>query len=230
MLKLLSSGWRTLPGHGSRWPINHCNKIRWTVIAVQKNLSGKRRLGEFECSDAGSNLGGAGMLGHKLWQSFTPRFDTHVTFRKSSEPYEARGLYDMPRALGGVTPEDFESIESALDTVQPKVVVNCIGIVKQDPGARDPVASITVNALFPHRLARACRNAGVRLIHLSTDCVFSGRKGNYAEIDSPDADDLYGRTAASGKHTAQVGTLKTSETHGVLWFARISSRKMSMTM
>ena len=172
-------------------------------------------------------LGGAGMLGHKLWQIFTPRFDTHVTFRKSFAAYAGLGIYDPSRALGGITAEDSEGIKRALDLVQPDVVVNCIGIVKQDAKASDPVASITVNALFPHRLAQTCRDAGARLIHLSTDCVFSGRKGNYSEDETPDADDLYGRTKLLGEvgsdgcltiRTSMIGR-ELEGSHGLVeWF------------
>ena len=167
------------------------------------------------------------MLGHKLWQSFRTLFDTHVTFRKPPETYEGLGLYEMSRALGNVSAEDFSSIERSLETVRPEVVVNCIGIVKQDPGALDPLASITVNALLPHRLARACSGAGARLIHLSTDCVFSGVKGNYSETDAPDAHDLYGRTKLLGEVGGQdCLTIRTSMigrelkgSHGLLeWF------------
>lgn len=172
-------------------------------------------------------LGGAGMLGHKLWQSFSPRFDTHVTFRKSAAAYTGLGIYDPSRALGGVTADDLQSTKRALDLVHPDVVVNCIGIVKQDTRARDPIASITVNALFPHRLAQICRDAGARLIHLSTDCVFSGRAGDYSEDDTPDADDLYGRTKLLGEvggegcltiRTSMIGR-ELEGSHGLVeWF------------
>lgn len=172
-------------------------------------------------------LGGAGMLGHKLWQSFSPRFDTHVTFRKSAGAYAGLGIYDPARALGNVTAEDSQSIKRALDLVHPDVVVNCIGIVKQDAKAVDPIASITVNALFPHRLAQICRDAGARLIHLSTDCVFSGRTGNYSEDDTPDAADLYGRTKLLGEvggegcltiRTSMIGR-ELEGSHGLVeWF------------
>lgn len=172
-------------------------------------------------------LGGSGMLGHKLWQTFTPRFDTHVTFRGDFAAYAGFGIFDESRALGQVRAEEFESVARAVSVVQPEVVVNCIGIVKQDVGAKDPVTSITVNSLFPHRLSRLCRATNTRLIHLSTDCVFSGRTGNYAETDSPDAEDLYGRTKLLGE-VADEGclTIRTSMigrelqgVHGLLeWF------------
>lgn len=178
-------------------------------------------------------LGGAGMLGHKLWQTFTPRFDTYVSFRSPPAAYAGLRIYDESRALGSITAEDSKSIKQALDLVQPEVVVNCIGIVKQDAAASDPIASISVNSLFPHRLAQLCGAAGARLIHLSTDCVFSGRKGNYTEDDQPDASDLYGRTKLLGEvggagcltiRTSMIGP-ELAGSHGLLqWFLEQSGR------
>jgi dTDP-4-dehydrorhamnose reductase len=126
-----------------------------------------------------------------------------------------------------VSVQDFDSIVRGIATVQPQVVVNCIGIVKQHPLTKDPLVSISVNALFPHRLAQICRAAGSRMIHISTDCVFSGRKGNYVESDVADAEDLYGRTKFLGEvsyegcltlRTSMIGReLETS--HGLIeWF------------
>jgi dTDP-4-dehydrorhamnose reductase len=83
--------------------------------------------------------------------------------------------------------------------VQPDVVINCIGVVKQQGAAKDPVTCLNINSLFPHRLGRLCQATRSRLIHVSTDCVFSGRKGNYTEQDFPDADDLYGRSKLLGE-------------------------------
>lgn len=172
-------------------------------------------------------LGGSGMLGHKLWQTFSQRFDAYATLRRESAAYAHFGLFDEGRAVGNVRAEDFDSVVRALSSVQPEVVVNCIGIVKQDSAAKDPVASITVNSLFPHRVARLCRTRGTRFIHLSTDCVFSGRKGNYSERDVPDASDLYGRTKLLGEvdephcltiRTSMIGRELTCS-HGLIeWF------------
>jgi dTDP-4-dehydrorhamnose reductase len=90
-------------------------------------------------------------------------------------------------------------------------MINCIGIVKQAEAAKDPVTSIEINALFPHRLARLCQERGIRLIHISTDCVFSGRKGDYSENDLSDAEDLYGRTKFLGEVSGKgCLTLRTS--------------------
>lgn len=156
-------------------------------------------------------LGGSGMLGHKLWQTCAGRFDTYVTFRHPLSDYEGYGIFDISRAQGQVSATDSKSIERAITTVHPDVVVNCIGIVKQVAAATDPSASIAVNALFPHRLTQICGVAGARLIHLSTDCVFSGHKGNYNEDDTPDAEDSYGRTKLLGEVTgANCLTIRTS--------------------
>jgi dTDP-4-dehydrorhamnose reductase len=156
-------------------------------------------------------LGGTGMLGHKLWQTLAGRFDAYVTFRRSPAVYARSGLYDLSHAVGHVSAQDFDSITRAVADVRPDMVINCIGVVKQDAAAKDPYTTISINALLPHRLALLCRAAGARLIHISTDCVFSGRKGDYGEGDTPDAEDLYGRTKLLGEVTgAGCLTLRTS--------------------
>lgn len=172
-------------------------------------------------------LGGSGMLGHKLYQVCTERFDVYTTFRQSPEVCEQNELFDPSRAICNVSADNIDDVAKALVQVQPSVVVNCIGVVKQDAAAQDPITSISINALFPHRLAVICRAANARLIHLSTDCVFSGRKGNYVEEDPSDAEDIYGKTKFLGE-VAGTGclTLRTSMIgrelagcHGLLeWF------------
>jgi dTDP-4-dehydrorhamnose reductase len=169
-------------------------------------------------------LGGTGMLGHKLQQSFAPRFDTFATVRSSAS---ASIVEPAGRLITDVTAEDLHSVSRALDDVEPQVVVNCIGIVKQLDAAKDPIPSIEVNALFPHRLADAAKAAGARTIHISTDCVFSGLKGRYTEEDPPDPVDLYGRTKLLGEVSYDnTLTIRTSivgreliGAHGLLeWF------------
>lgn len=154
-------------------------------------------------------LGAGGMLGHKLWQRLQPVMDTWATVRtRAGLPGE---LFDSPRVLEGVDAFAFETVDAALRRVRPTVVVNCVGIVKQRAEAKAPVPSITINALLPHRLHDACREAGARLIHVSTDCVFSGARGGYRESDLPDATDLYGRSKLLGEVTGESAlTLRTS--------------------
>lgn len=156
-------------------------------------------------------LGGTGMLGHRLWLAAREQFETRVTVRGASTSALHGNLFDPARVIPGVIVEDFDSVVQAVAIARPTVVVNCIGIVKQRAAAKDPVASLVTNAVFPHRLARLCQATGARLIHLSTDCVFSGRRGNYREDDRTDPEDLYGQTKLLGE-AAGPGclTLRTS--------------------
>jgi len=159
-------------------------------------------------------LGGEGMLGHKVFQVLTERFETYATFRDTDGPWNSFPIYsgvDGDRTIGGVNALELESVARAIAKVQPEAVINCIGIIKQVPEASDIALSIALNALFPHRLADLCKTAGARLLHISTDCVFAGRKGNYSEDDITDAEDLYGRTKALGE-VSRTGclTIRTS--------------------
>lgn len=156
-------------------------------------------------------LGGAGMLGHKMLQVASERFDVYATFRSNVDAYVALGLISRERAVTGVDAMQFETVERAIAEVRPDFVLNCIGIVKQLAEGHDPILSISVNSLFPHRVAAVCKAIGARVIHVSTDCVFSGRKGMYREGDPPDAEDLYGRSKLLGEVAGENAlTLRTS--------------------
>ncbi len=172
-------------------------------------------------------LGAGGMLGHKLCQVYRDRFETWATVRSNDQEYVKYRLFDPKCLLGGVDTAEFDTVLRAFETAQPSVVVNAIGIIKQLPAAQDPIASIEVNSLFPHRLAQVCHGRGARLIHINTDCVFSGRKGIYREDDAPDAEDLYGRSKLLGEVSEpNCLTLRTSligreldSCHGLVeWF------------
>jgi len=117
-------------------------------------------------------LGGSGMLGHKLVQTLGSRFEAWTTIRSREREYARAGLCDPARVISGVDGRRFDSLVSAFAAARPAAVVNCIGIIKQLKASKDPVESLTVNALFPHRLAQLCAASGARLIHISTDCVF----------------------------------------------------------
>jgi dTDP-4-dehydrorhamnose reductase len=151
-------------------------------------------------------LGGAGMLGHKLCQLYRREFDAWCTVRSMPRGPEGFEIWDKDRTITGVDAANFDSVSRAIADVRPEVVINCIGIIKQLKAAKDPIVSLSINSLFPHRLANLCRAAMARMIHISTDCVFSGRKGMYTEDDVSDAEDLYGRTKFLGE-TASPGAL-----------------------
>jgi len=147
-------------------------------------------------------LGGEGMLGHKVYQVLSRRFDAYATFREAQGLWRRYPVYEHTppgHCFGGVDVISLDSVIKVVGELKPEVVINCIGIVKQLEEARDPILSLQLNSLFPHRLAGLCAAAGARLFHVSTDCVFSGRKGLYTEEDVPDAEDLYGRTKLLGE-------------------------------
>ena len=170
-------------------------------------------------------LGGSGMLGHELWRTCAARFEAYATLRSDEVDGPAAEVLDRDRVVTGVRAEEPRTIARALGETQPDAVVNCIGIVKQ--AVDDPEPAIRVNALFPHRLAAACRERGARLIHVSTDCVFSGRRGGYTEADLPDPVDTYGRSKLLGEpatpgsltiRTSMIGR-ELATSHGLLeWF------------
>jgi len=144
-------------------------------------------------------LGGEGMLGHQVCRRLRDRFEVWATYREDPAPWLRYGDVAPERALGDVDAMDFATVAAALDVVRPAAVINCIGIVKQRDEAQMAVPSITINSLLPHRLADACGALDARLLHVTTDCVFSGAKGSYTEEDVPDPLDLYGRSKLLGE-------------------------------
>lgn len=154
-------------------------------------------------------LGGTGMLGHAAVGVFGETFEVYATARDATAgarhglpgewlPFDAR--HDDPRGL--------------LDRVRPDAVLNAIGLVKQLPEGQSPEPAIRLNALLPHQLATACAEAGARLVHVSTDCVFSGElpePARYREDDVPDPRDVYGRSKLLGEvHEPPALTIRTS--------------------
>jgi dTDP-4-dehydrorhamnose reductase len=173
-------------------------------------------------------LGATGMLGNAVLRYFATR-GVHAVGGTVRSPGSALRLPEQLRELliSGVDVESFDSIAKAFAAFQPEVVINCIGLIKQLSDVEDPLIALPINSLLPHRLARLCAVAGARLIHISTDCVFSGRKGNYLETDPSDAEDLYGRSKYLGEvDYPNAITLRTSiighelgTAHGLVeWF------------
>jgi len=144
-------------------------------------------------------LGANGMLGHKLMQVLSRKYSVTGTIRRNASEMENHPILSSMNIMGNIRADDLASVSRIIEKSNPKVIINCIGIVKQLPEAQDSLQSIAINALFPHQLAKICRDNGIRLIHLSTDCVFSGQKGHYTEEDPSDAEDLYGKTKFLGE-------------------------------
>jgi dTDP-4-dehydrorhamnose reductase len=168
------------------------------------------------------------MLGNAVFRFFSLSREHAVTgtVRTASAlnllPQELHG-----QIVSGVEIYDLDGLMRLFDRVKPDVVINCVGLVKQLPGAEDLITAIPMNALLPHRLLAMCKVAGARLIHISTDCVFDGARGMYRESDFADATDLYGRSKYLGElHDPQAVTLRTSiigpelaTAHGLVgWF------------
>lgn len=157
-------------------------------------------------------LGASGMLGSTLFRAFAADRNM-VTFGTLRDADQARFFApDLRNALiSGVYMESETSLLNAFSTARPDVVINCVGIIKQIPNANVHLDALSTNAVLPHRLAKYCSALGARLIHFSTDCVFSGRAGKYVESDAPDAQDLYGKTKLLGEvNYGNAVTLRTS--------------------
>ena len=156
-------------------------------------------------------LGGSGMLGHQLWRGFHAQHDTWVTLRRPVADFAVHNLFDETKAIQLDDITDDTALERALGQAKPEAVINCVGLIKQRDEASDEALTLRVNAEFPHRLAKRCGEAGARLIHFSTDCIFAGTKGNYTESDPSDAADLYGQSKHQGEVAdAHSVTLRTS--------------------
>lgn len=157
-------------------------------------------------------IGSTGMLGYSLFSNMADSVDIDVygTVRsiKGKEHYFV-GLEN--RIIEGVDASDLVSIESAIETVKPNVVINCIGLIKQHSISKQHIDAITINSLLPHQLADLCSKLSCKLIHFSTDCIFDGKKGLYEENDIPDALDLYGTSKRLGEISyGEHLTLRTS--------------------
>lgn len=158
-------------------------------------------------------LGVTGMLGNAVFDVFNadPEFDVWGSMRRgaSLRHFDEK---DRPRLRTGVDVLDHDALVAMMSELRPEVVINCVGLIKQLSEAEDPLLALPINAMLPHRLARLCGLAGSRLIHVSTDCVFSGRKGGYAEKDVSDAEDLYGKSKYIGEvhDLPNAVTLRTS--------------------
>jgi len=147
-------------------------------------------------------LGGTGMLGHVLTRYLTTSTE-HIVFASTRKIRDISKYFPMTIAdrfiPENVDVGDFESMQHAFKVSRPDIVINCIGIIKQLPIAKDPLTAITINAQLPHRIAQLCGEMGARMIQVSTDCVFDGKRGLYTEDDNPSAEDLYGRTKLLGE-------------------------------
>ena len=136
-------------------------------------------------------IGSSGMLGNAVTRYFSQ--DTEFVITGTVRSKESIALFPeqvRDNIVWGVDVDDFDSITNIIKQQDPDIVINCVGLVKQLSDANDPLVALPINSLFPHKLARCCAEYNARLIHMSTDCVFSGSKGGYLDDETPDAQDL----------------------------------------
>ena len=145
-------------------------------------------------------IGSSGMLGNALARYFSQNTEFVITGTvrsKESVAFFPEQVRD--NIVWGVDVNNFDTVNNVIKQQKPDIVINCVGLVKQLLEANDPLIVLPINSLFPHMLARCCAEYGARVIHMSTDCVFSGSKGGYLDDDIPDAHDLYGVSKRLGE-------------------------------
>ena len=141
------------------------------------------------------------MLGHQVFyylKSFSEFIVYDISFR--SKLTESTSIIDVKNIL---------ALESCIAELQPEYIVNCIGILVT--GSQDEGNAIYLNAFLPHKLAAIASTFNSKLIHISTDCVFSGSKGQYLETDLRDGRGVYAQTKILGEIVDEINlTLRTS--------------------
>jgi dTDP-4-dehydrorhamnose reductase len=159
-------------------------------------------------------LGISGMLGHKVFEVLTknPDLDVVGTVTGMEKIDRFLPVALKPKVVAGIYADRFSTVKDLITELKPDVVINCIGIIKQNPSSHDTLTMITINALFPQQLAALCDETGARMITVATDCVFDGQKGEpYLETDLPTCHDNYGMTKYLGEiPNSKHLTLRTS--------------------
>jgi dTDP-4-dehydrorhamnose reductase len=157
-------------------------------------------------------LGATGMLGSTIFRSLNAdhRYKTFGTIRnEANKKYFDQSI--RKNLIPNIELDAEGGVISAFLEARPDIVINCVGIIKQLSKSKNYLESLAINSIIPHRIAKYCALTGARLVHFSTDCVFSGKVGHYREADYPDAYDLYGRSKLLGEvDYGNAITLRTS--------------------
>jgi len=159
-------------------------------------------------------LGVCGMLGHKVFEvlSKQKKFEVWGTANHFSK-YESYFPDKLKvRVIDNVWANKIETVENVLNTVTPNVIINCIGIIKQNPHSSEWNMMLQLNGLFPQQLAMLAERIKARVVTIATDCLFDGKKVcAYKEIDIPSSYDAYGMSKYLGElHYGKHLTLRTS--------------------
>lgn len=179
-------------------------------------------------------FGISGMLGHIVFDvlSQDKSLNVYGTSRNAMESKRSENI------IRGVDVDNYDSIVEAFNIAKPNIVINCIGLIKQLKSAKDPLNVLPINAMLPHRLAKLSMSCGAKFIHYSTDCVFSGKKGDYLEDDTSDCVDLYGKSKYIGEvdypnsitlRTSLIGHEINSRNSLIEWFLSQDSKVSGFT-
>ena len=174
-------------------------------------------------------LGADGMLGHVLCRSLfnDPHFDVHAT-TILSEP----GMYWFTKKLSSriifnLNADRFDNLLPVFHSIKPDIIINCIAIIKPVDILKNPISSINLNTLLPHKLAEISKINGTRIIQISSDIVFDGKKGTYNENDQVNISDRYGMSKYLGEidgpncftiRTSIIGHELNKKTNLLEWF------------
>ena len=166
-------------------------------------------------------LGITGLIGKTVFEELSLYKDISVFGTLRGVNDKSKNIYQLDYVAGVV------NLKNIIYEIRPDFVINCIGITKHLNEGNNPLSCVTVNSLLPHTVANYCQDVNSKLIQVSTDCVFTGKKGNYNELDNPDSVDLYGRSKIMGEvvnennltiRTSTIG-LEIDNKHGLLeWF------------
>ena len=173
-------------------------------------------------------LGANGLIGNTIFRVLSETTDhvVHGTIRRDSALSSVADTF-RKNIISNVEMLDDYAVADVLNAYRPHVVINCAGLTKHRPNAACPLTALPINSLFPHKLVKLCALMDTKLIHISTDCVFSGDKGDYSEGDHPDALELYGISKAIGEvdypnaltiRTSTIGHERDSTAGLLEWF------------
>ena len=183
-------------------------------------------------------LGGNGMIGHKIYQVLKNYFnETWVSLRSNKSHYEKYDFFDFNKIIFDIDLTNFENLTNHLNILNPDIIINAAGITIRRGVNNELSKTIRLNSVLPHFLQEWCTASKCkRIIHLSTDCVFSGEFGNYSESSFPDAKDMYGRSKALGElnghssltlRSSMIGREIDNNTELLEWFLKNNNKEIN---
>lgn len=144
-------------------------------------------------------LGADGMLGHIVKQYF---IEKNHNVKGTSLGQDQDYYFDATKNIS--------DLEEFIKDFKPKAIINCIGLLNKVAEDNKPLA-VLLNSYLPHYADELCRKYKIKFVHVSTDCVFDGKKGEYTEDSFKDANSFYGQSKALGEiNNGHSITLRTS--------------------